>query len=233
MAKYFGHITGLASKPQVIPDTGYNFEDTEKNKRNLRQWLRYLLLDSGIGIFGNIFTTLMTCLLAYAVLFPQGLLPQGWDIAVVQAKFFELRWGDLGRALFLIISAAFLVDTWLCTIDAVSRVHTDIVHTLFERARNRSIRWWYFFFVSLLAIITSVTMYFQQPGPLLLISAVIGFIGTVTFSIAILILNHFYIPRLFPGFAKPKAYTLILMLITCTAYLLLAVMYVYAEFFYQ
>ena len=43
-------------------------------------------------------TTLLTCLLAYALLFPKGLLPQGYEIAVVQSRFFEASWGWLGKS---------------------------------------------------------------------------------------------------------------------------------------
>jgi len=35
----------------------------------------------------------MTCLLAYALLFPKGLLPEHYELAVVQSRFFEVSWG--------------------------------------------------------------------------------------------------------------------------------------------
>lgn len=38
----------------------------------LTRWLRYLVVDSGVGVCGNLLTTILTCLLAYALLFPGG-----------------------------------------------------------------------------------------------------------------------------------------------------------------
>ena len=48
--------------------------------------------------------------------------------------------------MFLIVAAAFLSDTWLSTVDGVSRVDADVVRCLFPAARRKSARWWYFFF---------------------------------------------------------------------------------------
>ena len=109
-------------------------------------WRRYLAVDSLTGICGNLFTTLMTCLLAYALLFPKGLLPNEYELAVVQSRFFEVSWGYAGRILFLIVAAAFLTDTWLATADAVSRMQADIVHILFPKSRRFELRHWYYFF---------------------------------------------------------------------------------------
>ena len=146
--------------------------------------------DALIGIGGNLATTLMTCLLAWALLFPQGLLPQDYDIAVVQSRFFEVSWGPIGRVVFLVVAAAFLTDTWLATADGVSRMQADIVHTLYPASRRIELRTWYFIFLGLLTVVTCFTMLLDAPGPLILISAVIGFIGTVIFPAALYQLNH-------------------------------------------
>ncbi|WP_236607792.1 Nramp family divalent metal transporter [Sandaracinus amylolyticus] len=86
----------------------------------LRAWHRYLSIESLTGIIGNLFTTLMSCLLAYAILRPRGLMPDQFDIAVVQSEFFAASWGNAGRLLFLVIAGAFLADTWLATVDSVA-----------------------------------------------------------------------------------------------------------------
>jgi hypothetical protein len=181
--------------------------------------------DIGIGIGGNILTTLMTCLLAYALLYPTGILPDGYQIAVIQSRFFEVSWGPLGRIVFLIVAAAFLSDTWLATVDGVSRIHTDCMYGFFPRARSISIRSWYLFFILLLTAVTSVTILWQEPGPLILISAVIGFAGTVLYSVALLFLNHVYLPRFLPRAARPGRLNLIFLLLSCLAYATLAILY--------
>ncbi len=226
MASNMGRITGIAGKPEVIPDSGFIPLDDEEGRERLKRWKKYLLLDSGIGIFGNIFTTLMTCLLSYALLFPDGIIPKDYEIAVVQSRFFEVSWGWLGAAIFLIVAAAFLSDTWLATADAVSRIHSDAIHSLFPSARKISIRRLYYIFLGILTVITSITVLFDAPGQLILISAVIGFVGTVMFTGAIIILNHFYIPRHVPESACPGKGVFALLAVVFISYLGLAAAYI-------
>jgi hypothetical protein len=191
MAAHIGRITGpLAGKPEAIPAHGALPEDAPGVAARWAAWRRYLAVDALVGIGGNLATTLMTCLLAYALLFPKGLLPQDYELAVVQASFFEVSWGAVGRIVFLLVAAAFLTDTWLATADAVSRIQADIVYTLFPAARRLGVRQWYYVFLGALTVITSLTMLVAAPGPLILTSAVIGFIGTVIFPIALVALNR-------------------------------------------
>lgn len=204
MAVHMGRITGaIAGKPEVISSDGFLPQDDAENAARWRIWQRYLRADVLIGILGNLATTLMTCLLAYALLFPKGLLPQEYELAVVQAKFFEVSWGEIGRWLFLLVAAAFLADTWLATADAVSRMQADIVHVLFPRSRRFSLRTLYYVFLALLTVITSLTMLLDTPGTLILVSAVIGFAGTVMFPVALYFLNYRRLPPHLPAWAAP------------------------------
>jgi hypothetical protein len=226
MAFYMGRVTGpITGRPESMPDAGA-LPGHDEGLAHWPAWRRFLLCDVSIGVVGNILTTLLTCLLAYALLYPQGLLPQNYDIAVVQSRFFEASWGWWGKVLFLVIAAAFLSDTWLATVDAVSRIHTDCVYGFFPRARTVAYRKWYLFFLLLLTAITSVTIQLDEPGTLILISAVIGFVGTVTYSIALVALNYFYLPHLLPAVARPGKTGLSFLLISCAAYLALAVLYI-------
>src|SRR5574341_1573863 len=190
MAHYMGRLTGpITGKPESIPDSG-SVPSNDEGLAHARGWNRFLLWDIGIGVGGNLITTLLTCLLAYALLFPKGLLPQGYEIAVVQSRFFEASWGWWGRIFFLIIAAAFLSDTWIATADAVSRIQADILYTLFPRARRLEVRQWYYVVLGVLTVITSLTMLVAAPGPLILTSAVIRFVGTVIFPVALWRLNR-------------------------------------------
>ncbi|MDH3444175.1 MAG: Nramp family divalent metal transporter [Deltaproteobacteria bacterium] len=226
MAHYMGRLTGpITGKPETIPSSG-SAPGNDEGLAHLRRWNRYLSCDVGIGIGGNLLTTLMTCLLAYALLFPRGLIPEGWELAVVQSRFFEASWGLAGKIIFLIIAAAFLSDTWVVTVDAVSRIHTDFVYAFFPRSQSISVRTWYLVFLLLLTAITAFTMGFAAPGPLILLSAVIGFVGTVIFSVALVVLNHVYLPRHLPAGARPGRIMLVLLMVSCTAYFVLAFFYV-------
>ncbi|MBI4523778.1 MAG: Nramp family divalent metal transporter [Deltaproteobacteria bacterium] len=225
MAHYMGRLTGpITGKPEATPDSGF-VPETDKGLGQISRWRRFLAWDIGIGIGGNILTTLMTCLLAYAVLYPKGLLPDHYELAVVQSRFFFVSWGWWGRILFLVIAAAFLSDTWLATVDAVSRIHTDCVYAFFPRSRAIPVRSWYLFFLFVLTAITSVTILLHEPGPLILLSAVIGFVGTVLFSVALIFLNYVYLPPHLPPEARPGRAGLFFLSLSCFAYGLLAIAY--------
>ncbi|HLN85480.1 MAG TPA: Nramp family divalent metal transporter, partial [Candidatus Limnocylindrales bacterium] len=225
MAHYMGRLTGpITGKPEAIPDSG-SLPTNDEGLAHVRRWNRFMVWDIGIGVIGNLITTLFTCLLAYALLFPKGLLPQGYEIAVVQSRFFEASWGWWGRIFFLVIAAAFLSDTWLATVDAVSRTHADCLYGFFPRSHKVVYRRWYLIFLLLLTVITGVTVLMDEPGTLILISAVIGFVGTVIYSVALILLNHVYLPRHLPSAAKPGKLNFIFMLISCAAYFVLAALY--------
>jgi hypothetical protein len=172
----------------------------------------------------------MTCLLAWALLFPQGLLPLDYEIAVVQSRFFEVSWGPIGRVIFLIVAAAFLTDTWLATADGVSRMQADIVQTLFPRSRRIELRQWYFIFLGLLTVVTCFTMLLNAPGPLILTSAVIGFVGTIIFPVALYQLNHKRLAAVLPDWARPRPVERWLLAISFVAYLGLAIAYLWQTF---
>ena len=225
MAFYMGRMTGpITGKPESMPDAGA-LPSTDEGLAHVPSWKRFMSWDIGIGVGGNILTTLLTCLLAYALLYPKGLLPEHYEIAVVQSRFFEASWGWWGKVLFLIVAAAFLSDTWLATVDAVSRIHTDCVYGFFPKARRFAYRQWYLFFLLLLTAITSVTIQLNEPGTLILISAVIGFVGTVIYSVALLFLNHVYLPPQLPVSARPGKLSRAFLIVACLAYFALATLY--------
>src|SRR5262249_40375605 len=120
---------------------------------------------------------------------------------------------------------AFRSDTWLATVDAVSRIHTDCLYGFFPRTQSVSVHSWYLIFLTMLTAITAATMGFTEHGPLILLSAVIGFIDTVLFSVTLIFLNHIYLPRQLPVVARPGRVNLIFLCIACAAYSLLAVAY--------
>jgi len=226
MASYNGRITGLITgKEETVTTVGNLPQDTVEAENRWRAWLRYLRTESLIGICGNLLTTLMTCLLAYALLFPKGLLPQEYELAVVQSRFFEVSWGPAGRILFLLVAAAFLADTWLATVDAVSRMQADILHVLFPRARRYSQRYWYYLFLFVLTAVTCLTMPLSTPGALIMLSAVIGFAGTVIFPAALYFLNHRLLARHVPTWARPSGLSAFLLAVSFVFYVMLALAY--------
>src|SRR5207244_12268384 len=88
-----------------------------------------------------------------------------------------------------------------------------------------SVRAWYLILLFLLTATLSATMGFAEPGPLTLLSAVIRFVVTVLFSLALIFLNHVYLPRHLPLAARPGNFNLICLVVSCVAYALLAIAY--------
>jgi hypothetical protein len=68
-------------------------------------------------------------------------------------------------------------------------------------------------------------MLLDEPGTLILLSAVIGFVGTVTFSVALIFLNYVYLPRHLPRAARPGRLNLFFLVLSCVAYAILAAAY--------
>lgn len=231
MAGHMGRITGpLAKKPEVVSTEGLLPVDTRNNRHAWRTWKRFLKTDVLVGVLGNLLTTMMMCLLAWALLYPQGLVPQDYEIAVVQSKFFEVSWGTFGRVLFLLIAAAFLADTWLATADAVSRTQADVLHILFPKMRRWPMHRLYFVVLGLLTLITGFTMSLEAPGTLILLSALIGFGGTVTFPVALYLLNHRLLAKELPHWARPSRWSALLLGISFLAYTGLAIAFLWFKF---
>ncbi len=205
MAAHMGRLTSpITGKGEFIEDSGFRPEDEPGLPDRVRGWTRFLWADAGVGVFGNLATTLMTCLLSYALLFPEGKVPTDTQLITLQAEFFQSSWGTAGRLVFLFVAAAFLADTWLGTVDAVAHTHTEMTRAFLPRiARRWTYRKTYYAFVIGLTLVTSLTMASKSPATLILTSAVLGFAGTVTYSAALLHLNYRVLPRLVPPAAAP------------------------------
>jgi len=182
-------------------------------------------------VAGNLLTTLMTCLLAYVFLFLQGAVVSKDQLIHEQARFFQELFPATGRLLFLVVATAFLADTWLATIDSVSRVHTDFLQCYFPATRRLSYRAWYYILVCAGFVVSTVTLYFQ-PYDAILLMVKIGFAGTVIYSTSLLILNHFVLPRHLAACARPGKVSLAAIAVSCVAYAALAATYLTVAFMY-
>jgi hypothetical protein len=232
MARWVGHVTSpLTGKPEHVSLSGFVPDPSPELSGRWKAWIRFLMTDSAIGVVGNLLTTLMTCLLAFALLHPAGLLPDHYDLAVVQSRFFEVQWGKWGAWAFLFVAAAFLADTWLATVDAVSRIHADMLMSFFPWARRWSYRRWYWIGVIWLVAVTGATMALDEPGPLILLSAVLGFIGTVLFTGALFGVSYKVLPRYAPAVRSPGWVAGLSLGVSYAAYILLAILYIACKFF--
>lgn len=230
MAARMGRLSGIGRSQENLQREGFLPEDLPENLQRGKKWLSFLWWDSGVGVIGNWLTTLLTALLAFALLFPKGLIPQGHELASVQAEFFRASWGAFGAVLFWIVAAAFLADTWMATVDAVARVQKDLTVSLIPKASRKPERFWYFFYLFLFTGITLITMALAQPGPLIILSAVLGFLGTVLYSLGLYRLNYHYLLPLLPQGLRPRSWEKWLFLSVIACYGALAVAYLSVKF---
>jgi hypothetical protein len=75
-------------------------------------------------------------------------------------------------------------------------------------------------------------MTLDAPGSLILLSAVIGFAGTVMFPVALYLLNHRLLAPQLPDWARPTAWSAGLLLFSFIAYFLLAITFMYLKFWH-
>lgn len=224
MAKYFGRVTSpITGKPEIIPAVGFKFSDTPENKKNWRSWTKFLRVDNLTAVALNTFTLCLTTLLALAILNPAGVYPSGWKIAVVQARFFETSFGAIGRSVFLIAAAFFLTDTWIGLADGVARQFADFTFSTFSFTQKKSFRFWYYFWLIWLVIVSSLTMLIAQPGTLINIAGVISIFAFVLFIPLLWRLNFHLMPKIYPSFTKPARGTEITLGLTWVFYLIVAV----------
>jgi Mn2+/Fe2+ NRAMP family transporter len=228
MGKNVGRVTSpITGEAEAIPATGFVFTDTEENKRNYKGWVRYFGVENFIGVFLNFLTTAIMCWLAFALLLPEGKIPKGWEIAVVQSAFFEVAWGPIGKAIFLIVAAAFLCDAWLQLTDGYSRIQADFFYSNIPGAQKLHYRTWYYIFVAIFTGLTTVTMTMDQPGNLIVIRGVVSFLAMGFFCPGLIYLNYVMLPKAFPQWVKPHPITQFLMILCTLAYVAMGVAYLY------
>lgn len=228
MARYMGRVTSpITGQLETIPATGYAFEDSAQNRANYRGFIRSLALENGLGVGLNLFTAILMCWLAWALLRPEGIIPEGWQIAVVQSSFFELAWGPIGRALFLLVAASFLLDNWLQLADGSARVEADFFYANFEWARRYSFRGWYYFFLAVFSLLTFITMPLAQPGVLLALRGTIAFLIMGVYCPMLIYLNFYFLPRAFPAWVRPHPLTRLCMYLVTFVYVAISLWYVY------
>jgi len=228
MGARVGRVTSpITGKPEAIPATGFAMADTEENRKNYKGWVRYISTENFIGVALNLITTIVMCWLAWALLLPKGIVPSGWEIAVVQSAFFEVAWGPVGKALFLIVAAAFLCDAWLQLTDGFSRIQADFFFQNIPGAQKLHYRTWYYIFVGIFTLLTVVTMALAQPGQLIIIRGVVAFLAMAIICPAIVYLNYVMLPRAFPKWIRPHPVTQALMLLVTVTYIVMALGYLY------
>jgi hypothetical protein len=118
-----------------------------------------------------------------------------------------------------------MVDTYAVILDFVPRLYTDFLHTTFPTTRRKSYRWWYYLFVCIFFVWTSISILLAAPGPLIIWGGVLNFLSFPIMHFAMLYMNYYKMPKYICPFLKPKWYWLILGLIISVIYTAICIWY--------
>ncbi len=206
MSQYVGRITNpITGKPEAVAATGYAFEPTEENLKKWKGWMKYVVVDQGLIFwFLGFLMLFLLSVNAYSVLVPRGLVPEGMNIAVVQAHIFGNLWGPFGFKLFLAMAFLMLFSVMWTVVDALTRIVSDIVFTNSRGGKyQNSFRWFknfslsqlYYFIIAAVVIIGGILLPFKQPLTLLIISGVLGGMSMALYTPFLIYLNNVRLPK--------------------------------------
>ncbi len=134
------------------------------------------------------------------------------------------------RILFLVVAGCFLMDSWLAGVDAVSRVHSEMLCTYFPRARGRGLRFWYYVFLAAMVAVTWATLPLRkEPEVVLTLTGVISLFAVAIFSVGLWILNYVHLPRRFPGWIRTGPLQRVLLALAILFYLGASVYYLWVR----
>jgi len=206
MGKYIGRITNpITGKEEVVAPTGYTFKPSKENLKRWKGWMKFVRVDQGIIFFLLGFITLfLLAVNAYAVLTPRGIVPEGLDVAVVQAHIFGDLWGPLGYKLFLLMAFLMLFAVMWTVIDALTRMVSDILYTnahvgpykrVFSWCKKISLSKLYYISIVTICLFGAILLPLKQPLTLLTISAVLGGLTMAIYTPLLIYLNNFKLPK--------------------------------------
>ncbi|MEA1929486.1 MAG: Nramp family divalent metal transporter [Patescibacteria group bacterium] len=206
MGKYIGRIVNpISGRSEAVSATGYKFETTKENMNRWNGWMRFMRIDQGIifGLVGFI-TLFLLSVNAHTVLTPLGLVPEGLDVAVVQAHIFGEVWGIFGFKFFLAMAFLMLFSVMWTVIDALTRMVSDIVYTnsrigpyqkVFGWFKNISLSKLYYVIITVVVLVGALLIQAEQPLTLLVISGVLGGLTMAIYTPLLIYMNNTKLPK--------------------------------------
>jgi hypothetical protein len=201
----------ITGKPQAVSPIGASFDvDNPVELKKWQGWMRFVLVDQGLifGLLGFV-TLFLLAVNAYAVLTPQGLVPEGTNVAVAQAKIFSQAGGRLGFYVYLVMAFLMLFSVMWTVIDAVSRIVSDILATAEKYGKFKKlvrpfaglgVHKLYYGVVTFVVIVGAVLLPLRQPLPWLVTAGVLGGLSMFLYTPLLLYINNWRLPKVLrPG----------------------------------
>ncbi|MFH0712676.1 MAG: Nramp family divalent metal transporter [Candidatus Jorgensenbacteria bacterium] len=230
MGHYVGRIINpITARPEAVAATGYAFNPSRENIKRWRAWMRYVLIDQGVIFwFLGLITLLLLSINAYVVLTPLGLVPEGLNVAVVQAHIFGEHWGKIGFNVFLVMAFLMLFSVMWTVIDAFTRIVSDILFVnsrtgpfekYFSWFKKLSLSQLYYGLIVGIVVLNALLIPLEQPLVLLTISAVLGGFVMAIYTPLIIFLNN----RRLPKELRPNLLVNVVMIFAAVFYIYFAV----------
>lgn len=238
MGKYVGRIENpITGKQEAVAATGFSFDITKENLSRWKKWMHFMYIDQGvIFLLLGFITLVLLSVNAYAVLAPLGIVPEGLDVAVVQAHIFGSTLGRPGFVLFLVMAFLILFSVMWTVIDALTRMLSDIIYTdtragglrrLFSWAEGISMGKLYYGIIVLVVIAGAILIPLNQPLPLLVISAVLGGLTMAIYTPFLIYINNTKLPKEL----RPSWFTNTTMTLTSLFFIFFAIRVIQEKFF--
>ncbi len=230
MGAHAGRIVNpVTGKDEAIAATGHDFDTSDaENMKKWRGWMRYATIDQGaIFFFLGFITLFLLSANAYFVLGPMGLIPDGLQVAVVQANIFGEVLGPWGFKLFLFMAFLMLFSVMWAIIDALTRMVADMIYTnahvgpfqaVFAPLKRFSMGKLYYAFIVLVVLAGAALVPFKQPLGLLVISGVLSGLTMALYTPLIIFMNNARLPKPL----RPSWFTNIVMVAVALFYIFFA-----------
>lgn len=200
MGAYFGHVTGLITKPEEIRRTGYILDgDNPIEVEKFRGWLR--INNWSLAVFfvilGGIFFTYFASLAGYTAKVTYNMeVPSGWKIAIVLAEIFKSAYGQIGFMFFGVVLIFALFDSQFSIYDGIARMWADTIYLEHgEAAGRKPYRFWYFVVLGALVLYGLIGIFWKTPYIIWLISNWLGTAAQAYITFMIITLNRKYLPQ--------------------------------------
>lgn len=198
MGKYIGKVTGLFYSPEEVPETGFMFDvKDEKQLRNFRYWLRYVLFENLLTVWLLcMFFTYVYILAGYSVLWRAGIELSKGEIPLGIAESLGKIIGPAGYYLFLFSVAFSLFDTQFGFYDAMAKVAADTLwYEWPDYARKKNYRFWYFLFLIITVAISTPLVWVAYPYVMWLFLQVFLAASAAIYIPLITYINNKYLPE--------------------------------------
>jgi len=238
---WFGYWTatrgfggGLLRTREETPEESEQVPDSADRVESLRSWIRLMTAAAALGVGGGFLVILAFMILGAELLAPQGLMPEGPDVAVDLARLFSEVWGEAGKYLLMAAVVVAIGGSVLANQDGWGRSFADISLVLLRRPGARSSRlhrmlrsaevrvgWRFLQRTSLkrayIATITglvplAIILVFEDPVEIMSVSGIIAAAHTPFIAGVTLLVNRSQLPE---GLAPGRISTLCMLLAAC------------------